>query len=74
MIEPFEDQQVKGVVISYGVSSYGYGIRVATEFTIFTNVFGATVAPKHLDPKSMVDFEGEVCIIPPNSLTAGLSL
>ena len=67
MIEPFEDKQVKGQVISYGVSSYGYDIRVATEFKIFTNVFGATVDPKHFDPKSMVDFEGEVCIIPPNS-------
>jgi dCTP deaminase len=67
MIEPFEDKQVSGQVISYGVSSYGYDIRVATEFKIFTNVFGATVDPKRFDPKSMVDFEGEVCIIPPNS-------
>jgi len=67
MIEPFEDKQVKGQVISYGVSSFGYDIRVATEFKIFTNVFGATVDPKHFDPKSMVDFEGQVCIIPPNS-------
>lgn len=67
MIEPFVDSQVRKGVISYGVSSYGYDIRVADEFKIFTNVFGATVDPKHFDPKSMVDLVGEVCIIPPNS-------
>ena len=67
MIEPFTEAQVSRGVISYGVSSYGYDIRVANEFKIFTNVFGATVDPKQFDPKSMVDFVGEVCIIPPNS-------
>ena len=67
MIEPFVDAQVRNGVISYGVSSYGYDIRVADEFKIFTNVFGAIVDPKAFDPKSMVDFKGEVCIIPPNS-------
>jgi dCTP deaminase len=67
MIEPFEEKQVRNHVISYGVSSYGYDIRVATEFKIFTNVFGAIVDPKHFDPKSMVDFVGEMCVIPPNS-------
>jgi dCTP deaminase len=67
MIEPFTEGQVRDGVISYGVSSYGYDIRVATEFKIFTNVFGATVDPKHFDPKSMVDLDGEVCVIPPNS-------
>ncbi len=67
MIEPFVDHQVREGVISYGLSSYGYDIRVADEFKIFTNVFGATVDPKAFDPKSMVDFKGEVCIIPPNS-------
>lgn len=67
MIEPFEDNQVRNGVISYGLSSYGYDIRVADEFKIFTNVFSAVVDPKHFDPKSMVDFKGEVCIIPPNS-------
>lgn len=67
MIDPFTDGQVSQGVISYGVSSYGYDIRVADEFKIFTNVFGATVDPKHFDPKSMVDFVGEVCVIPPNS-------
>ncbi len=67
MIEPFVDSQVRKGVISYGVSSYGYDIRVADEFKIFTNVWGATVDPKHFDPKSMVDFVGEVCVVPPNS-------
>lgn len=67
MIEPFADTQVRDGVISYGVSSYGYDIRVADEFKIFTNVFSATVDPKNFDPRSMVDFKGEVCIIPPNS-------
>ena len=67
MIEPFEDHQVRNGVISYGLSSYGYDIRVADEFKIFTNVFSAVVDPKHFDPKSMVDFKGDVCVIPPNS-------
>jgi dCTP deaminase len=67
MIEPFVDGQVRNGVISYGVSSYGYDIRVADEFKIFTNVFSATVDPKHFDQASMVDFKGEVCVIPPNS-------
>lgn len=67
MIEPFVDSQVRKGVISYGVSSYGYDIRVADEFKIFTNVFGAIVDPKNFDTKSMVDFVGEVCVIPPNS-------
>ncbi|MCX6069707.1 MAG: dCTP deaminase [Chloroflexi bacterium] len=67
MIEPFVEDQVRDGVISYGVSSYGYDIRVANEFKIFTNVYSAVVDPKHFDPKSMVDFEGEVCVIPPNS-------
>ena len=67
MIEPFVEKQVATHVISYGVSSYGYDIRVADEFKIFTNVFSAIVDPKNFDPKSMVDFKGDVCIIPPNS-------
>ncbi len=67
MIEPFEAGQVRDGVISYGVSSYGYDIRVADEFKIFTNVFSAIVDPKHFDPQSMVDYRGEVCVIPPNS-------
>jgi len=67
MIDPFVEAQVRDGVISYGVSSYGYDIRVADEFKIFTNVFSAVVDPKHFDPKSMVDFKGEICVIPPNS-------
>lgn len=67
MIAPFESGQVRNGVISFGVSSYGYDIRVADEFKIFTNVHSAIVDPKHFDPRSMVDFKGEVCIIPPNS-------
>lgn len=67
MIEPFADSQVRQGVISYGVSSYGYDIRVADEFKIFTNLFSAVVDPKNFDPKSMVDNHGEVCVIPPNS-------
>jgi len=67
MIEPFEPGQVREGVISYGVSSYGYDIRVADEFKIFTNVYSAVVDPKSFDPRSMVDFQGDVCLIPPNS-------
>ncbi|OGO46109.1 MAG: dCTP deaminase [Chloroflexi bacterium RBG_16_64_43] len=67
MIEPFEDAQVRDGVISYGVSSYGYDIRVADEFKIFTNVHSTIVDPKNFDPRSMVDFKGAVCTIPPNS-------
>ena len=67
MIEPFEEKQVRNGVVSYGVSSYGYDVRVADEFKIFTNVFSATVDPKNFDTKSMVDYIGDVCTIPPNS-------
>ncbi len=67
MIEPFAEKQVRAGVISYGVSSYGYDIRVADEFKIFTNVNSTVVDPKLMDPGSMVDFKGPVCIIPPNS-------
>jgi dCTP deaminase len=67
MIEPFVENQVRQGVVSYGLSSYGYDIRVADEFKIFTNVYSAVVDPKNFDPRSMVDFKGEVCIIPPNS-------
>lgn len=67
MIEPFADRQIRQGVISYGVSSYGYDIRVADEYKIFTNVYSAVVDPKEFDPRSMVDFKGDVCVIPPNS-------
>src|SRR6202048_4332031 len=74
MIEPFEDRQVRDGVISYGVSSYGYDIRVADDFRIFTNVNSTIVDPKHFDPKSFVEFKGSVCIIPPNSFALGRSV
>jgi len=67
MIEPFVDTQVRDGCVSYGLSSYGYDIRVADEFKIFTNVYSAIVDPKHFDQRSMIDFKGDVCIIPPNS-------
>ena len=67
MIEPFEEAQVRKGVISYGTSSYGYDIRVADEYKIFTNVCSAIVDPKNFDPSSMVDYRGKVCVIPPNS-------
>ena len=71
MIEPFEEKQVREGVISYGVSSYGYDIRIADEFKIFTNVNSTIVDPKNVDPASMVDFQGPVAIIPPNSFALG---
>jgi dCTP deaminase len=74
MIEPFVENQVRNGVISYGVSSYGYDIRVADEFMIFTNVHSAIVDPKNFDPKSMVEFQGDVCIIPPNSFVLARSV
>jgi len=67
MIVPFEDRQVREGVISYGLSSYGYDIRVANEFKIFTNVNSTIVDPKNFDEQSFVDFKGDVCIVPPNS-------
>jgi dCTP deaminase len=68
MIEPFVESQVRQGVISYGVSSYGYDIRVGREFKVFTNVYGAVVDPKAFDSKSFVDIvTDDVCIVPPNS-------
>ena len=67
MIEPFVDRQMREGVVSYGVSSYGYDVRVADEFKVFTNVYNTVVDPKAFDPKSFVDITADVCIIPPNS-------
>jgi len=67
MIEPFVESQMRDGVVSYGLSSYGYDIRVANEFKIFTNVNSAIVDPKQFNPLSMVDFKGNICVIPPNS-------
>ena len=67
MIEPFLDDQVRQGVISYGVSSYGYDVRVGDEFKVFTNVYNTVVDPKNFDPKSFVDIKADECVIPPNS-------
>ena len=74
MIEPFVEKQMRQGVISYGVSSYGYDLRVADEFKIFTNVYSAIVDPKNFSQESFVDFKGEVCVIPPNSFALARSL
>ncbi|HEX6091430.1 MAG TPA: dCTP deaminase [Gemmatimonadales bacterium] len=80
MIDPFVEGQVRSVdthgrkVISYGVSSYGYDMRVAPEFKIFTNVLSAIVDPKEFDSKSFVEFEGDICIVPPNSFALARSV
>jgi dCTP deaminase len=74
MIEPFESSQVRSGVISYGVSAYGYDMRVAREFKIFTNVLSSIVDPKNFDPNSFVTFEGDVCIVPPNSFALAMSV
>jgi len=74
MIEPFEERQVRQGVISYGLSSYGYDLRIADSFKIFTNVFNTVVDPKAFDPRSFVDFKGAVCVIPPNSFALGRSI
>lgn len=74
MIEPFAENQVRDGVISYGLSSYGYDMRVAPEFRIFTNALSAVVDPKRFDPKSFVEFTGGVCIVPPNSFALARSV
>lgn len=74
MIKPFEERQVRDGVVSFGLSSYGYDMRVADEFRIFTNVNSTIVDPKHFDERSFVEFHGPVCIIPPNSFALGRSV
>ncbi len=74
MIEPYVESQVKDGTVSFGVSSYGYDIRIADEFKIFTNINTTVVDPKNFDPKSFVDFKGAVAIIPPNSFALGRSV
>jgi dCTP deaminase len=83
MIEPFVATQIRYIddgsvkakrVVSYGTSSYGYDMRVADEFKIFTNVHSAIVDPKHFREDSMVDFVGDICTIPPNSFALGRSV
>ena len=67
VIRPFAEGSVRPGVISYGVTSYGYDVRVGRHFKVFTNAHCAVVDPKHFDPKSFVDMEGDTCLIPPNS-------
>src|SRR5579875_3710849 len=66
-IEPFAESAVRPGVISYGLSSYGYDVRIGRRFKVFTNARCAVVDPKNFDPKSFVDIEGDYCLIPPNS-------
>jgi len=73
MIQPFEEKQQAKDQISYGLSSYGYDVRVADEFKIFTNVNNAVVDPKDFDEQSFVDFRGDECIIPPNSFALAVT-
>ena len=74
MIEPFELKQVRDGKISYGLSSFGYDIRVSDEYKIFTNVNNSIVDPKNFDSNSFVDYKGDVCIIPPNSFALARSI
>ena len=78
MIEPFEPGQIRQrdgqKIISYGTSSYGYDIRCAPEFKVFTNIHSTVVDPKNFDEKSFVDFNDDVCIIPPNSFALARTL
>jgi dCTP deaminase len=67
VIEPFAEEALRPGVISYGLSSYGYDVRVGRRYKVFTNVRSVVVDPKHFDPASFVDIEGDHCIIPPNS-------
>ena len=74
MINPFSEKQVREGVISYGLSSYGYDLRVADEFKIFTNVNNAMVDPKRFDEKSFVTLQTDICIVPPNSFALARSI
>lgn len=79
MIDPFVDGQIKhredgGRVVSYGLSSYGYDLRVSDEFKVFTNVYSAMVDPKAFDERSFVDIKTDVCVVPPNSFALARSV
>jgi dCTP deaminase len=74
MIEPFEDRQVRDGVISYGVSSYGYDMRIADEFSIFHSALFPVVDPKNFDERSFIKYQGDECIIPPNSFALARSV
>src|SRR3954468_15745883 len=78
MIEPFEEKLVRKAgdapIISYGLSSYGYDLRVADEFKVFTNVYNAVVDPKAFDDRSFVNMRGDSCLVPPNSFALARSV
>jgi deoxycytidine triphosphate deaminase len=74
MIEPFVDEQVKGGKVSFGLSSYGYDLRVADEFKVFTNMYSSIVDPKDFRPDAFIDVKGEFCLIPPNSFALAKSV
>lgn len=80
MIEPFVAEQVRQLLsgtdkaISFGVSSYGYDMRIADEYRLFTNINSTIVDPKNFSPKSFVEIKGDVCIIPPHSFVLGRSV
>lgn len=78
MISPFQKNQVKEVgnkkIVSYGLSSYGYDLRVSNKFKVFTNVYNSVVDPKNFKEDSFVDIEGDTCIIPPNSFALAVSV
>jgi dCTP deaminase len=74
MIKPFSKDQIRKGVISYGVSSYGYDMRVANEFKIFTNANSTVIDPKNFNASSFVDFRGDVCFVPPNSFVLARSV
>jgi deoxycytidine triphosphate deaminase/intein/homing endonuclease len=74
MIDPFQERQMRAGAISFGLSSYGYDLRIADEFKVFTNINTTIVDPKEFDPRSFVDYRGPVCIIPPNSFALGRSV
>ena len=74
MISPFCTENISKEVISYGLSSYGYDIRVSDEYKIFTNINNRVVDPKKFDDKSFVDYKGDVCIVPPNSFALARSI
>jgi dCTP deaminase len=74
MIEPFTDGQVSEGVISYGLSSYGYDMRVSDEFRIFHNALSPLVDPKSFDERSFIEYQGDFCIVPPNSFALARSV
>ena len=74
MIEPFVESNIRNDVVSYGLSSYGYDIRVSDEYKIFTNVNNSIIDPKKFDDKSFVNFKGDVCVVPANSFALARSI